>query len=651
MALSSSINYKSYVAAVDQTVFPFTEILYFNESHLEVWVDGVKKTLGSDYTCWPQVNTSNGDPGGTITFLAGMVGGEVVLIKRVVPLTQTTDYQENEKFPAETHEQGLDHVTMICQQLNEESNRSVKLPVGETGTSASTLIPALSSRANKYAAWNASGEFISLDAATASGTSVTSTGSTTARILADRFHDYVNVLDYGAVPDGVTDSSAAFTAAFAASGNCVWVPGGVSSFYMVKNVTIPSGKTLLSDGAYFKDLAGASYIFKLTGYSTRLEGAYISRASNCSVGALVVDSGNKVSISNVRIIDATSGIVLQATGSPTNTTQTSLHNIRVDSFTGVGIDIKKDVSNTNASDIWCDANAIAGGGGLIPRPGSTGFRQTGTGSTTAYGGHNWTNCVAINCETGWRFDTSNLTKLNNCASDSCSGRGISIAGASDYIDISDHFIGVCGRGFEIANTSTRCSLIGFRTNDTGVIPGWGGTTFYSSASPAYSAPFYDIAVLDTAKCFVDGSSWYAGGSRAITEASGAQLNLSGDDAFHSQSIGTIAAGATQYLGINEEKGTEQPTVWRAPCAGTVVRLFVAPTNAPGAAQTFTYTLRKNFADTSLVATCSGAGAFGATAYGQIVVGKGDTLCTKLVTSAGAAVTHHNVSFIFLKTWG
>jgi hypothetical protein len=81
------------------------------------------------------------DAGGTVTMLVAPPIGTTLTIKRDVPLTQGTDYVENDSFPAESHETALDKLTMIVQQIQEEIDRSVKFAEAED-TAISTL-PAL----------------------------------------------------------------------------------------------------------------------------------------------------------------------------------------------------------------------------------------------------------------------------------------------------------------------------------------------------------------------------------------------------------------------------------------------------------------------------------------------------------------------------
>ena len=75
---------------------------------------------------------------------------------------------------------------------------------------------------------------------------VTATGSTTARSLADRFADVVNVLDYGAKGDGTTNDTSAIQAALNSGGKMVYVPAG--TYKLDSNLSVPQGVSIKGDG-------------------------------------------------------------------------------------------------------------------------------------------------------------------------------------------------------------------------------------------------------------------------------------------------------------------------------------------------------------------------------------------------------------------
>jgi hypothetical protein len=84
-----------------------------DETHLKVYVDGVLKTLTTHYTV-----TGVGVPGGgNVVFGVAPTAGAIVVICRDTPRTQETDYVEGDAFPAESHEQALDKLTMIVQEI------------------------------------------------------------------------------------------------------------------------------------------------------------------------------------------------------------------------------------------------------------------------------------------------------------------------------------------------------------------------------------------------------------------------------------------------------------------------------------------------------------------------------------------------------
>jgi len=91
-------------------------------------------TLTTDYT----VTGARNDAGGSVTILVAPASGEQLLIRRIMDLTQETAYPSGDPFPAQSHEDALDKLTMIVQQHDEELARTLQLPP-ESETDASII--------------------------------------------------------------------------------------------------------------------------------------------------------------------------------------------------------------------------------------------------------------------------------------------------------------------------------------------------------------------------------------------------------------------------------------------------------------------------------------------------------------------------------
>jgi len=82
--------------------------------------------------------------------------GTTVIIRRNLTITQGTDYVENDPFPAASHEDALDRLTMVTQQIQEEVDRSIKASTGNTFSGATFTLSA-TDRANKIFAFDSAG--------------------------------------------------------------------------------------------------------------------------------------------------------------------------------------------------------------------------------------------------------------------------------------------------------------------------------------------------------------------------------------------------------------------------------------------------------------------------------------------------------------
>ena len=179
MTVSSTTTKVSYSGNASTAVFAYT-FKVFNASELVVItrvnatgaetkqeqntayiVDGVDNANGGNVTF--KYNTGNpSDPNYSVTDYRPQTG-ETVVIKRVLPLTQTTDYTPNDPFPAEVHEESLDRLTFMSQQQQEEIDRSFKFAETDAGTAS---IPSASVRASKYLGFDTDGNVVAVEGTT-----------------------------------------------------------------------------------------------------------------------------------------------------------------------------------------------------------------------------------------------------------------------------------------------------------------------------------------------------------------------------------------------------------------------------------------------------------------------------------------------------
>ena len=157
MTVSTSVNIASYSANGSTTTFSYP-FKIFADGDLKVFIraaDGTEtlKTLTTDYT----VTNAGNENGGNVVFGTAPVATETVVIQRFLDLTQETDYVANDPFPAESHEEALDRLTMISQQLQEEIDRSIKASVTNSISTTEFTISA-ADRANKLFAFDGSGD-------------------------------------------------------------------------------------------------------------------------------------------------------------------------------------------------------------------------------------------------------------------------------------------------------------------------------------------------------------------------------------------------------------------------------------------------------------------------------------------------------------
>jgi len=132
MTVSSQTNKVIYIGngIAKEFAIPF---LFLDQS--DVKVTQKLNDIQTERTDWEIVS-------GNIVFKAAPENGAEIAIVREVPLTQETDYRDNEILHAETLERNFDKLTMQVQQLKEQIDRAVTVDMFDD-TQAASLIPSI----------------------------------------------------------------------------------------------------------------------------------------------------------------------------------------------------------------------------------------------------------------------------------------------------------------------------------------------------------------------------------------------------------------------------------------------------------------------------------------------------------------------------
>lgn len=116
MTVSTTDTEVSYTADGVQTNFSFNFVTQL-PGDIDVYVDGQLLLVGVIVNLNADQETS---PGGSVDITPAPADTLTVEIKRNTSITQETDYDAYDPFPAKTHENALDKLTLISQEQSSE---------------------------------------------------------------------------------------------------------------------------------------------------------------------------------------------------------------------------------------------------------------------------------------------------------------------------------------------------------------------------------------------------------------------------------------------------------------------------------------------------------------------------------------------------
>ncbi len=266
----------------------------FKNEDIVVYFDGARQYSGFE------VSGAGQTEGGTITFDIAPANGIIITLMRKLSIGRVTDFMEGGSLSAKALNNELDYLMASLQQIDRENNTMLRYSDYEQP--ASNILPTKSQRANKALGFDESGEPIAVSLSASSmpaDFTATGTGAIT-RTVPDKLADFISVMDFGAVGDGLTDDSLAFQQALAAH-DSIYIPSG--TYLITSPITLSENQSIIG--------AGQTTIIK---------------CQNSNFNAIEIVAGY-TSISNLRIENGAAGIKLY--GRDSSCVQNSITDISI----------------------------------------------------------------------------------------------------------------------------------------------------------------------------------------------------------------------------------------------------------------------------------------------------------------------------------
>ncbi len=169
-----------------------------------------------------------------------------------------------------------------------------------------------------------------------------------------------------------------------------------------------------------------------------------------------------------------------------------------------------------------------------------------------------------------------------------------------------------------------------------------GNSFWDWSGGVNNCKYALSIETSASRCTVKNNTMDKYGTAATNFGAGVALGgVTTDQSLNFTSGPTIPAATTTFLGQGASNANFSAAQQYASAAHTVVQLVIAVSVAPGAGQSFVYTLYKNNVATALTVTLSGAAAFQGSANATTVIEdipNSSAYSVQVVTSAGAAAS-------------